>query len=178
MAGGIIDLASVEQCEQSQKNNFSSKDDVRIRVDPEEKSSFLKDSSFSRCPLIFSLPSAVLHNVLPLLKVKVPAYDTGVSYSERKGSRPMDKSHEFAFYMQNFNEYARGSYDNNIVTYEMGYSMCDLSIDPFWPFCMFELRGKCNDDECPWQHDNKSINRKITRDGCLISYNSGAYFEI
>ncbi|KAF0887590.1 hypothetical protein E2562_002308 [Oryza meyeriana var. granulata] len=25
-------------------------------------------------------------------------------------------------------------------------------IDPFWPFCMFELRGKCNDEECPWQH--------------------------
>ncbi|KAL5206204.1 hypothetical protein ABZP36_034413 [Zizania latifolia] len=25
-------------------------------------------------------------------------------------------------------------------------------IDPFWPFCMFELRGKCNDEECQWQH--------------------------
>uniref|UniRef100_A0A0D9Y0H7 Putative zinc-finger domain-containing protein n=1 Tax=Leersia perrieri TaxID=77586 RepID=A0A0D9Y0H7_9ORYZ len=25
-------------------------------------------------------------------------------------------------------------------------------IDPFWPFCMYELRGKCNDEECPWQH--------------------------
>uniref|UniRef100_A0A0E0RIV3 Putative zinc-finger domain-containing protein n=1 Tax=Oryza rufipogon TaxID=4529 RepID=A0A0E0RIV3_ORYRU len=26
------------------------------------------------------------------------------------------------------------------------------AVDPFWPFCMFELRGKCNDEECPWQH--------------------------
>ncbi|KAJ0752901.1 putative tetratricopeptide-like helical domain superfamily, zinc-finger domain-containing protein [Helianthus annuus] len=33
-----------------------------------------------------------------------------------------------------------GSYSNN------------LPINPFWPLCMFELRGKCNDDECPWQH--------------------------
>ncbi|KAC9501782.1 hypothetical protein E3N88_45732 [Mikania micrantha] len=33
-----------------------------------------------------------------------------------------------------------GSYFNN------------LPINPFWPHCMFELRGKCNDDECPWQH--------------------------
>ncbi|KAL8251855.1 hypothetical protein R6Q59_035548 [Mikania micrantha] len=33
-----------------------------------------------------------------------------------------------------------GSYSNN------------LPINPFWPHCMFELRGKCNDDECPWQH--------------------------
>ncbi|KAK9070515.1 hypothetical protein SSX86_010917 [Deinandra increscens subsp. villosa] len=33
-----------------------------------------------------------------------------------------------------------GSYSNN------------LPINPFWPHCMFELRGKCNDDDCPWQH--------------------------
>lgn len=26
------------------------------------------------------------------------------------------------------------------------------TIDPFWPFCMFEIRGKCNDEDCPWQH--------------------------
>ena len=26
------------------------------------------------------------------------------------------------------------------------------AIDPFWPFCMYELRGKCNDEECQWQH--------------------------
>lgn len=28
----------------------------------------------------------------------------------------------------------------------------DIAIDPFWPLCMYELRGKCNDEECPWQH--------------------------
>lgn len=27
-----------------------------------------------------------------------------------------------------------------------------VEIDPFWPLCMFEFRGKCNDEECPWQH--------------------------
>ncbi|CAJ1840561.1 unnamed protein product [Sphenostylis stenocarpa] len=30
-----------------------------------------------------------------------------------------------------------------------GYSS---AVDPFWPLCMYELRGKCNNDECPWQH--------------------------
>ncbi|RCV18802.1 hypothetical protein SETIT_3G332500v2 [Setaria italica] len=30
--------------------------------------------------------------------------------------------------------------------------MAHSLIDPFWPFCMFELRGKCNDEECQWQH--------------------------
>ncbi|KAJ6804744.1 uncharacterized protein M6B38_184545 [Iris pallida] len=28
----------------------------------------------------------------------------------------------------------------------------DLAIDPFLPFCMFELRGKCNNEECCFQH--------------------------
>ncbi|TVU49712.1 hypothetical protein EJB05_01038 [Eragrostis curvula] len=31
-------------------------------------------------------------------------------------------------------------------------AMTHSGIDPFWPFCMFELRGKCNDEECQWQH--------------------------
>ncbi|KAL8103027.1 hypothetical protein AgCh_027530 [Apium graveolens] len=35
---------------------------------------------------------------------------------------------------------------------EVGFYSCNPDIDPLWPLCMFELRGKCNDDECPWQH--------------------------
>ncbi|KAL2896989.1 Zinc finger C3H1 domain-containing protein [Bienertia sinuspersici] len=29
---------------------------------------------------------------------------------------------------------------------------CKSVIDPSWPLCMYELRGRCNNDECPWQH--------------------------
>ncbi|XP_047341258.1 uncharacterized protein LOC124944950 [Impatiens glandulifera] len=41
----------------------------------------------------------------------------------------------------------------------------DLEIDPFWPICMFELRGKCNNDECPWQHirDYSSSDRNMEK---------------
>ncbi|XP_022765189.1 uncharacterized protein LOC111310225 isoform X2 [Durio zibethinus] len=35
---------------------------------------------------------------------------------------------------------------------EMGSYMCTIAVDPFWPLCMYELRGKCNNDECPFQH--------------------------
>ncbi|XP_044512470.1 uncharacterized protein LOC123230347 [Mangifera indica] len=35
---------------------------------------------------------------------------------------------------------------------EFGSNTCNLAIEPFWPLCMYELRGKCNNDECPWQH--------------------------
>lgn len=37
-------------------------------------------------------------------------------------------------------------------TDEMELNKYDPAIDPFWPFCMFELRGKCNNEECQWQH--------------------------
>ncbi|GLT93094.1 hypothetical protein SLE2022_109000 [Rubroshorea leprosula] len=34
----------------------------------------------------------------------------------------------------------------------MGFYTCGLAVDPSWPLCMYELRGKCNNDECPFQH--------------------------
>lgn len=39
----------------------------------------------------------------------------------------------------------------NLLSEESSYS-CSPEVDPFWPLCMYELRGKCNNDECPWQH--------------------------
>ncbi|XP_065870973.1 uncharacterized protein [Euphorbia lathyris] len=41
---------------------------------------------------------------------------------------------------------------NNIYSEEIGSFTRDLAVDPFWPLCMYELRGKCNNDQCPWQH--------------------------
>jgi hypothetical protein len=35
---------------------------------------------------------------------------------------------------------------------EIGTFTHNVAVDPFWPLCMYELRGKCNNDECPWQH--------------------------
>jgi len=39
-----------------------------------------------------------------------------------------------------------------LPTTQKDNNMVHSVIDPFWPFCMFELRGKCNDEECQWQH--------------------------
>ncbi|XP_057979454.1 uncharacterized protein LOC131165553 isoform X2 [Malania oleifera] len=35
---------------------------------------------------------------------------------------------------------------------EVGSYTCNLTIDPIWPLCMYELRGKCNNEECSSQH--------------------------
>lgn len=35
---------------------------------------------------------------------------------------------------------------------QIGTYSCNIEIDSFWPLCMYELRGKCNNEECPSQH--------------------------
>lgn len=46
---------------------------------------------------------------------------------------------------------------------ELGSSMFSASVDPFWPLCLFELRGKCNNDECPWQHVKDYSNAALSQ---------------
>ncbi|KAF2318715.1 hypothetical protein GH714_010255 [Hevea brasiliensis] len=40
----------------------------------------------------------------------------------------------------------------NICEKGIGSFTSALAGDPFWPLCMYELRGKCNNEQCPWQH--------------------------
>ncbi|CAN1338828.1 hypothetical protein LINPERPRIM_LOCUS38239 [Linum perenne] len=40
----------------------------------------------------------------------------------------------------------------DICEMEIGSFSSNAAVDPFWPLCMYELRGKCNNSDCPWQH--------------------------
>lgn len=44
---------------------------------------------------------------------------------------------------------------------EVGSYSCYPEIDPLWPLCIFELRGKCNDDECTRQHVRNYSHRNM-----------------
>ncbi|KAJ4772224.1 zinc finger C3H1 domain protein [Rhynchospora pubera] len=50
-------------------------------------------------------------------------------------------------------------------------------VDPFWPFCIFELRGRCNDEECRWQHVKAYEWRKFKPDTSLTAP-SGRYQHV
>ncbi|KAJ3683974.1 hypothetical protein LUZ61_013138 [Rhynchospora tenuis] len=50
-------------------------------------------------------------------------------------------------------------------------------VDPFWPFCIFELRGRCNDEECRWQHVKAYEWRKFKPDTSLPAP-SGRYQNV
>ncbi|KAK9283560.1 hypothetical protein L1049_011808 [Liquidambar formosana] len=66
----------------------------------------------------------------------------------------------------------------DIFAREFGSYTCDLAIDPFWPLCMYELRGKCNDEECSWQHVKDYSSRIMNqhhdsdRTDCLVGPSS------
>ncbi|WOL18669.1 hypothetical protein Cni_G27466 [Canna indica] len=173
---GIMKLSSSEHCGQSQQNKFSFKDEIQRTRDPEENSSLPNESSLSGCQPIFLLPSSNLHNVLPLLKFKFPTSNEVILNTKEKGFEATDTSQGVTVRLLNVNDGSR-SCDKNLATSEMSYSMCDISVDSFWPFCMFELRGKCNNDECPWQHQKRCTKRNLKRDGFLVSNNSDDHFH-
>lgn len=50
---------------------------------------------------------------------------------------------------------------------DVGFYSCNHDIDPLWPLCMYELRGKCNDDECPWQHVRDHSRIKLNIDNAI-----------
>lgn len=155
-AEGIMNLSSVKHCGQSQRNEFS--------YEVEGGSSFLKGPYWLFCQPILSPSSSILHNVFPLLKFNVSAYPNG--RTEEKGARP--KSQKVV---------CKPDKTDDSTKVSGMCSSCDNSIDFFWPFCMFELRGKCNNDECPWQHVKQNSKRSLKR-GLLVTHNSGSSFEV
>ncbi|XP_016572157.1 uncharacterized protein LOC107870220 isoform X2 [Capsicum annuum] len=40
----------------------------------------------------------------------------------------------------------------DLIGSKSGSYSCNFTIDPLWPLCIFELRGKCNNPECSMQH--------------------------
>ncbi|XP_042456037.1 uncharacterized protein LOC122040680 isoform X1 [Zingiber officinale] len=162
---GIMKLSSVKHCDQSQRNEFSSEVEAQKTDNPKEGSSFLKVSHWLICRSILSPSSSILHNVLPLVKFIVISYHN--RDTEEKGAWPVHESQKVFCKPDKIDAYTRESGTG---------SMCDILIDPFWPFCMFELRGKCNNDECPWQHVKQNTKRSLKR-GLLVAPKSDSYFH-
>lgn len=52
----------------------------------------------------------------------------------------------------------------DICVSEGGSYTSNLAVDPFWPLCMYELRGKCNNDNCSWQHVRDFSSRNLNHE--------------
>ncbi|KAL5992042.1 hypothetical protein ACLOJK_012955 [Asimina triloba] len=143
----------------------------------EESSSSLDESCRPINATSFSLPSSVLRILFRHSKVIFPQRYKGYptmkhKESSHEGASEIDCSMQLVVYradlIANHTRDARSVKQNSYAS--------DLAIDPLWPFCMYELRGKCNDDECPWQHARDYTKRDLKQIydspncGMILSY--------
>ena len=110
----------------------------------------------------------ILESALSHMKLMFPVQQVGLQQENFQEEASCDYHNNEASCRN-----SKESQCDNVLEYAMDESVRDLhgretgpftfssSVDAFWPLCMFELRGKCNNDECPWQHlgdlSNKSL---------------------
>lgn len=130
IAGGVADnmepspLSSEKVMPSSERKHTSKLEDLDIN------NSFHEDSGNSSYTATFFLPSSELHTICRHTYMIFPeCHPEPLNIKE--------------------NGYSVRVEDIGAVPHAYKSS---VEIDPFWPLCMFEFRGKCNDGECPWQH--------------------------
>lgn len=88
----------------------------------------------------------------------VDVFSLNPSHTEHKSPRPhindKNSSDDSHYEVESVSSSSTPREETSVDLYfkEVGFYSCNADIDPLWPLCMYELRGKCNDDECPWQH--------------------------
>ncbi|XP_038980951.1 uncharacterized protein LOC103716970 isoform X2 [Phoenix dactylifera] len=163
---------------QTQGNNFSFNDESHRNTDPEQSNLFPKQSCTTTCGPVFSLPSSDLHNVSRHSKLILPGRCSGFTTIKDKDDMSRDANFEVMVSVPDIvGEYTIGYSMRFPVASKLGDDMNDFALDPFWPFCMFELRGKCNDDECPWQHVRNCTQRKLKQHRCSSSPTSDNHLD-
>ncbi|KAK8535982.1 hypothetical protein V6N12_012645 [Hibiscus sabdariffa] len=113
-----------------------------------EDNGFSVGCHFSVTSTIFS-PSSILRSAIGHLKVMSPITKRSEDhlYSEEGAFVNIDEIEQSGQIVNNLEEAVR-----DLSGKGMGSYMCNIAIDSSWPLCMYELRGKCNNDECPFQH--------------------------
>ncbi|MBA0666088.1 hypothetical protein Goklo_002542 [Gossypium klotzschianum] len=115
---------------------------------------------FSATSIIFA-PSSILRSAMGHLKAMAPVTRQRVNhvYSEEVAYvniDEMEQSGQIANSLEAICDLSRKG---------MGSYTCNIAIDPSWPLCMYELRGKCNNDECPFQHVKELSKRNTYMNG-------------
>ncbi|KAH7656903.1 TPR-like protein [Dioscorea alata] len=159
-----------------ENNNSSSEDFVRndYTVDephkisnPGNSDSISKESCWQVGIPVLSLPSLGLHIVSRHAKFFLSEIDHEFPKKDSVSNSPLVVVVECMPGREDNSSRVFGDrYGGNI---EKDSQSSILSIDSFWPFCMFELRGRCNDEECPWQHFK---NLKPTKDSVALGSDS------
>ncbi|KFK36849.1 hypothetical protein AALP_AA4G179700 [Arabis alpina] len=90
-----------------------------------------------------ALPGPLFRSTINHLKVPGSSITSlGPEYTLQKKS----------YILYNDERQRRSLTETPIYEKKIDFYTCNLKVDPFQPLCMYELRGRCNNDECLWQH--------------------------
>lgn len=98
---------------------------------------------------LVSSPSSILRSAIGHLMVMSPVTRQSENhfYTEEGAYVNVDDIERSGHMFNSLEEVVQG-----LSGKEMGSYMCPIAVDPSWPLCIYELRGKCNNDECLFQH--------------------------
>ncbi|CAK7325646.1 unnamed protein product [Dovyalis caffra] len=139
------------QIQSHEKNSLNS----HSAVDSEDNSTGgcqLSTSVISSPPLVLRSAFAQMKVMLPMTSIesqhtKSQQNDTCAGFNGEGGCMDSEDI-QYDLVIANSKEESLG----DVCGTEIGTFTHNVAVDPFWPLCMYELRGKCNNDECPWQH--------------------------
>jgi hypothetical protein len=119
--------------------------------DPEDNISSIRELCTPLSMNSFSFPSSAPQNAASHIKWPFPGFCKESSHDENDCLTNDAASEATECVQDMIQDCVRGNVNIHRTTQTDNEMSCS-GIDPFWPFCMFELRGKCNDEECQWQH--------------------------
>uniref|UniRef100_A0A9I9DWU1 Putative zinc-finger domain-containing protein n=1 Tax=Cucumis melo TaxID=3656 RepID=A0A9I9DWU1_CUCME len=147
-------------------------------TDSDDNEPFSREGSCSKTTFSFTplTMNSVLQHMKVISSVSIEVLLTrtlNLGFPEDGDSLEVDRIHWRKFIENSVLEIVRPMLQSD------GSYTDDLAIDPSWPLCMYELRGKCNNDECPWQHmkDFSFANRRQCQHGHINSSDETKVFK-
>ncbi|KAL0915748.1 hypothetical protein M5K25_013201 [Dendrobium thyrsiflorum] len=131
--------------------NAASNEELYSIADLGTSNSFSKNSGSPINTAVFSLPTSDLHSVCRhAYKIFPRCHIDTFNMKENDNIVTSKEIGVTDFIPDNIGEFL--NFKRPAPMGYWGIFESSINIDPFWPLCMFEFRGKCNDEECPWQH--------------------------
>ncbi|EFH56066.1 binding protein [Arabidopsis lyrata subsp. lyrata] len=97
------------------------------------------------------------NDLLSSVALSGPLFRSTIYHLKVPGSSITSLGPEYTLQNKSYSLYSdkrqcRSLTQTTVYETKIGCYTCNLKVDPSWPLCMYELRGRCNNDECPWQH--------------------------
>ncbi|KAG7539874.1 P-loop containing nucleoside triphosphate hydrolase [Arabidopsis thaliana x Arabidopsis arenosa] len=118
------------------------------------------------------------NDLLSSVALSGPLFRSTIYHLKVPGSSITSLGPEYTLQNKSYSLYSdkrqcRSLTETTVYEKKIGFYTFYLKVDPSWPLCMYELRGRCNNDECSWQHfkdfsDDSLHKRNSMQETCLV----------